>query len=232
MAEENIYFKQEKLYNPRKDDQPMIHIYGCGSIGSHVCIGLLKTGFEKIYVYDYDELEPDNLPAQFYPSNLPVEKTSLKTENLRRIAYIMTGKNIICEQVKIDENFNPDISTNSIHIMAFDNIEARKIMKVMLSDFPIHVIDGRIGSWNNEVWYLKMNDLKARQEYSKSLIGEFTELECGEKTLWANNAYISSKIIMNVIKISKGEEKTIPISEKTNLKSQIIIAKKNDTNNW
>lgn len=222
--EDNIYYKQSKLYNPYKDKQPQIYIYGAGSIGSHVTIGLLKTGFENITVYDYDDLEEANMPAQFYPTNLPVEKSTLKTHNLSRIAYIMTGKYITTHNIKIDETFNPDISAGTIHILAFDNIEARKTMKRLLNDFPVHLIDGRIGEWNNEVWHVQMDDLPNRKTYGESLQKEFSELECGEKTLWCNNSYIASKIIMNVIKISK-EENNIPLMEKGHMKSTIIIKK-------
>lgn len=223
MAEEDIYFKQEKLYNPNKDGQPNIYIYGCGSIGSHVCIGLLKTGFEKITVYDYDDVEKDNLPAQFYPHNTVIGMS--KVEALKTIGRAMTNKEIITENTKITEKSTIIANLDSIHIIAFDNIESRRILYNALEGYPVHLIDGRIGSWNNEVWYARMDEEEESQLYKESLEGEFTELECGEKTLWANNAYISSKIIMNVIKISK-KEKTVPLQEKTNLKGQTIICKK------
>tara|TARA_Y100000310_G_scaffold341019_1_gene438792 strand:+ start:2604 stop:3266 length:663 start_codon:yes stop_codon:yes gene_type:complete len=217
--EEDIYFKQKKLFNPH-DSQPKIFIYGVGSIGSHVAVGLAKIGMNRIKVYDYDKLEPSNLPAQFYPVKY---LSSLKTEELRNMVLTMTGTLVETEKVMISTEFNPELDMSSIHIIAFDNIEARKIIWGKLLGYPVHFIDGRIGGFNFEKYYLNMNEDKNLEEYKQTLSGEFSDLECGEKCLWAVNSLIASKIIADVVKIVQRRKPSF--MHKGNLMSDITITK-------
>lgn len=194
------YYKQKKMYNPTADKQPSIHIYGAGSIGSHVTIGVAKTGFTDITVYDYDTIEDGNKPAQFYDT----ESKGMKLENIQRITRQMTGTEISTVQGMIDESFQPVPSTGSIHVLAFDNIEARKILLQKLKGFPVIIIDGRIGGFNYEKYTI--TDTNNTRHYETTLEGNFSEEECGNKCLWAVNMIIASNIIMDIVKISKEKE--------------------------
>ena len=198
----NIYHKQKKLFNPH-EHQPRIFVYGAGSIGSHTLIGLAKVGFKNITVFDFDKVEKDNLPAQFYSIGYSNDS---KVAEISRMAEFMTGTRINAVLDKITEEFSPIVEMNSIHILAFDNIEARKNIFSKLIDFPVYLIDGRIGGFNFEKYTLKMDDAINREHYSKTLEGEFAEQDCGEKCLWAVNSLIASKIIADVIKITQGKE--------------------------
>lgn len=198
--EKDIYTKQKKLYNP-EENNPQIYIYGCGSIGSHVILGLTKIGIQNITAYDYDKVEETNIPAQIYDTE-SAEHTELKTEAIKRITKNFTGINITTHNQKIDENFNPETPLNSIHILAFDNIEARKIIANKLKGYQTHIIDGRIGGFQYEKYHTQTND-KNYIKYLKTLEGKFSEQECGEKTLWTVNTQLATKIITDVIKITK-----------------------------
>lgn len=221
MSDKNIHFKQEKLLNPQTE-QAKVHVYGAGSIGSHVIMGLAKIGIKDITVYDFDTLEESNIPAQFYSIN-QAQKQQTKTESIKQLTESFTGATITTHNQKINENFNPEIQTDSVHILAFDNIEARKIIATKLNGFPTHLIDGRIGSFNYEKYYTR-TDSDAYEQYLKTLEGEFTELQCGEKTLWAVNGLLASKIIGDVIKIIK--KKTPSKQVKGNLMSEQTIVRK------
>ena len=213
-----LYSKQEKLFNPEKT-QPKCYIYGCGSGGSHITIGLAKIGIKNITVYDYDTVEETNVPAQFFTLTSAKEK-QLKTEAIKRLAKEMTGTNINTVTLKIDDTFNPEITSNSIHILAVDSIEIRKLLANKLKDYPVFVIDGRIGGFNYEKYSLRA-DSDNFDKYLKTLEGTFAETPCGEKCLWANNTLIASKIIADVIKISQNKTPTEVV--KGNLLSDMVI---------
>jgi len=217
--EKDIYFKQKMLFNPNENNLK-VFIYGAGSIGSHLAVGLAKIGIKDITVYDYDVVETENIPAQFYAVRQG-ETNLFKTECIQYMVDYMTGIKIKTENIKITKDFEPNISPNSIHILAFDNIEARKIIINKLTNFPIHLIDGRIGGFNWEVYYVRCNE--DTKEYKKTLEGTFSELECGEKCLWVVNAIISARIITNVIKISKRKQPSYMMTG--NAMSTIIINK-------
>ena len=224
MEEENvkdIYYKQKKLFNPHKDFSK-IHIYGAGSIGSHVAIGLAKIGIKNISIYDFDEVEEANVPAQFYSFN----STGKKVDEIAKIVKEFTKIEIECNDLKIGEDFKPDISLNSIHILALDNIETRKLLYNRLKDYPVWLIDGRIGGFNWEKYCLNLkNDSEL---YSKTLDGTFSEAECGEKCLWTVNSLIASKIIADVIKITnKKDGENVPCyMVKGNIMGEALIIKR------
>lgn len=215
--EKDIYFKQVKMFNPTEHNLK-VFVYGAGSIGSHVVVGLAKIGVKDITVYDFDEVEEDNFPAQFFPHLQTIDTTGgilkevsvtdlpnkSKLRVLNDLTHQMTRTTFNEVHGKIDTSFKPNISMNSIHILAFDNIEARKIVLSKLDGFPVHIIDGRIGKFNYEKYY--MYGMNVPEEYKKTLEGVFSELECGEKCLWSVNSLISSKILADVIKISKGDK--------------------------
>lgn len=219
MAVKDIYFKQKLMFDPNKDKQPNIFVYGCGSIGSHVIIGLSKTGFNNITVYDFDTVEESNIPAQFFsPYNINMKKT----EAMKAQVKFMHDIEIQIEEGKIDGDTTPCYLQNSVHIICFDNIESRELLYEKLKGFPLLIIDGRIGSFNAEKYSFLGTDKDLCIKYEKTLKGKFSELECGEKTLWSVNSYIASKIIIDVLKYAKKED-NIRFSHITNIKGDIII---------
>lgn len=216
----DIYFKQKLMFDPSNSMQPRIIVYGCGSIGSHVIMGLAKTGFNNISAIDYDEVEESNIPAQFYSYKHIGMK---KIEAIKDLVKYMHNVDIQIEEIKVDGAYTPGYEQNSVHIICFDNIESRKILVEKLQGFPLLIIDGRIGAFNAEKYSFIGTEEKLYNKYMKTLEGEFSELECGEKTLWSVNAYIASKIIVDVLKFVKNEKNNIRFSHITNIKGDIII---------
>jgi molybdopterin/thiamine biosynthesis adenylyltransferase len=221
--EKDIYFKQKNLFNP-ENPQPTIIVYGAGSIGSHLVMGLAKTGFKNITVIDYDVIEEDNLPAQSYPYSLvTANKGLLKIDALKTFIKDFTGTTINTLNEKITSNSTINLSMNTIHVCCFDNIEGRKTLFNHFKDFPIHYLDGRIGGFNIEKYYVNMLNDKEVEDYEQTLEGEFVELECGNKALWSVNSLLASKLIADIIKLTKNLK---PVKElKGNLMSDLTISK-------
>ena len=218
----DIYVKQSKLYNPNQQN-PKVFIYGAGSIGSHVTMGLAKIGISDITIYDYDTVELTNVPAQFFSVEQAQEEKT-KTESIKSLVEYMTGIQIKTENLKIDDDFQPTPTINSIHILAIDNIEIRKLLALKLKGFPVHIIDGRIGGFNYDKYYLQAEDDDTFTEYLSSLEGEFSEEECGTKCLWALNSLVASKITTDIIKLTQGKQPSPFL--RGNLLTEMVIEKK------
>lgn len=225
MNESNMsFFKQEMLFNPDTEDKRPVIIYGAGSIGSHTAVALAKTGFKDITVYDYDEVEPGNVPAQMFRIE-DADNKKKKTDALKEIVRSFTGLELNTRFMKIEEDFMPNVAIGVVHVLALDNIETRKLIYQRLVGFPVYLIDGRIGSFNYELWNVKMNgDKRFIDAYEQSLEGEFVELVCGEKCLYPVNSMLAAMITESCIMINKDRRPLV--YQRGRLMSDIKIVKK------
>jgi len=216
--EEKDFYKQTDLYDPSKHD-PKAYVYGAGSIGSHVTMALAKIGVQDITLYDFDTIEPSNVPSQFFPVGL---KENVKKINaMKKLTRMMTGTTINIVDAKIDETFNPVCLDNSIHIIAFDNIESRKVLAEKLDGNNVWLIDGRIGGYNYEIYTAKCDNKEHMKSYYSTLEGEFSHLPCSAKCLWVTNTQIATTITSMLVKLEK--EMMIPEFIKGNIMSSKII---------
>jgi len=214
----NIYYKQTGLFDPEQFGNTPINVYGCGSIGSNVILALAKMGFKNIAVYDFDKVEEDNLPAQMF---LNEHVGMSKIEAIQDLVKKSTNlEEIYIESVKIDNDFTPDYTLNSFHILCFDNIESRKLLAEKLKRFKLNVIDGRIGAFNYEIYSVDFFDKKAYQKYIQTFENEFAGLKCNEKCLFPVNTMIAAKICAEMLNVLYKKEYN---SYKGNLLSNIII---------
>lgn len=204
MSERDIYWKQSKIFDPTKDKQPEIYIYGAGSIGSWTTLCLTKVGFKNIHIIDFDILEIDNLPAQFYSTQMSQASgvAPHKVHQLQDLIKYMTEQEIEAINTKITKDSEIDIQIGSIHILAFDNMEARKIIYNKIKGMPVYLIDGRIGGSSWTLYTTNMRNKEDHENYQKTLEGTFSEEECGNKTSCPINMIIAAKITAETMKIS------------------------------
>ena len=224
MADEyNIFYKQDKLFSPATDKQPTVHVYGVGSVGSHVAVGLAKTGFTDIHVYDMDVVESDNIPAQFFTVKSGLEKRP-KTTAISTMTKVMADVHVTehCEKLTPD-NINEHLSLeqDSIHIIAFDCLESRRLIASSLEGFPVWILDGRVGGFEWEKFAFRGDCDKSIKAYYKTLEYDFAESECGAKCLWSVNSSIAARHVADVLKIVKG----LPVSfnEQSSIMGSLII---------
>lgn len=219
MDTETKYYKQYDLFDPSKKDLH-IHIYGLGSIGSHTAMALAKMGVATLFLYDYDTVEEDNTPAQLYGKD---DIGKPKLEALKDKINTETGVKPAIKEAVIDKYFIPDTTPDSIHIVAFDNIESRKAIAQTLKHFSVYLIDGRIGGFQAEKYAVWCNYTEDMDQYLQTLEGEFGELKCGEKCLYPVNALIASLITSDVIRIYQDKEPKAIV--KTNLMGEATISR-------
>ena len=69
-----------------KVQQTLVGIAGLGGLGSNIACHLVRSGFSRLVLADFDRIEASNLNRQFYfPDQLGLLKTEALAENLLRI---------------------------------------------------------------------------------------------------------------------------------------------------
>ena len=59
------FTRQERIFNPN-NQLSKITIIGVGCTGSFITLNLAKLGFNNINIIDFDKVEEENIPNQFY----------------------------------------------------------------------------------------------------------------------------------------------------------------------
>lgn len=79
----NAYLTGEER---RRIESVKIGIAGCGGLGSNVAMHLVRIGFKRLVLCDFDVVGESNLNRQFFfRDQLGMKKTAALEENLRRI---------------------------------------------------------------------------------------------------------------------------------------------------
>jgi tRNA A37 threonylcarbamoyladenosine dehydratase len=64
---QSFFLRQLDIADPSQFKDKPVTVIGAGGIGAATVVALAKTGFENIAVYDFDRIEPHNLPNQLLP---------------------------------------------------------------------------------------------------------------------------------------------------------------------
>ena len=217
-----IYSRQKNLYDPDGDNQPKIHIYGIGSVGSVLCLSLAKTGFSGISVYDDDIIEMGNIPVQIYRFS---DEGKTKTEAMQEICKDFAGIEIEAHNQRIEEGFTFDVSKGSIHILGVDSIESRQFIFNSLRGFQVYFFDTRIGRFEYERFCIDASNSEQCEYYEQSLKGDFSGLPCGMRSFYAVNTIVASLIVRDILKLIQ-DRGSPAISEHSELFSEITIRRK------
>lgn len=173
------YTRQDRIFNP-ENQKSKIHILGCGSTGSFICLNLAKMGFENIKIYDFDKVEEVNIPNQFFKRG---DIGKQKVEAMETIIYDFTGIGVNGINAKVDGNTKFDLSIDDIFILCFDNIESRRIVYNLIKDYPIRMIDTRMGGEGYQIYTIDLSEDREREEYEKRLEDKTFEAPCGQKSI-------------------------------------------------
>ena len=195
------FSRQKTLFNP-KEQKLKIFIIGAGSTGSFITLTLAKLGFENIKVIDYDKVEEHNIPNQFYTLK---DVGVLKTTALKEMVKNFTGTQIEIENVKINDTYEFDLELDSLIILCVDNMKARKIVYEKIKDFPIKLIDTRMGGEGYQIYTINLENDDEKKEYEKRLKMRTKDAPCGEKATIFTVLSIASETCQIVKNIDKEE---------------------------
>ena len=104
-----------------------IGIAGCGGLGSNCAAFLVRSGFRKIKVVDFDEVEYSNLNRQFYFYDQKGQgKAGALKDNLKKINP-STSVEFLTERIEKD-NVEKIFLDCSIVVEAFDKAEYKSLI--------------------------------------------------------------------------------------------------------
>lgn len=134
------YWRQAGFFDPCSTNVK-VTVVGAGAIGSHLVDILANMGVRDITVYDFDKVEPHNLPNQAF---LPCHIGMPKVEALKRLVYEKTGVEIVAHDMKVESLENLE----GYLVVCPDSLTARK--QIVLSSARMNrkvprVIDVRMG---------------------------------------------------------------------------------------
>lgn len=113
-----ITTKFQEYFDPT-DIKDRVHIIGCGAIGSTLAENLVRMGFTKFTLYDFDKVEMHNIANQmFLEADIGKEKTMAVAEHLVSINSDVDIK--ICPKGYIAQNLNGYV------FLCVDNIDLRR----------------------------------------------------------------------------------------------------------
>lgn len=123
------YFGLEDL---KKIQTKRIGIAGLGGLGSNCAHYLMRSGFVKFTLCDFDKVEPSNLNRQFYfGGQIGMRKTEALIENLSKI-------NPTLEITLFDEKITEENAVRVFRdcdaiVEAFDNVESKRLLAEIFS---------------------------------------------------------------------------------------------------
>lgn len=165
------YIKREQLIKLQK---VKIGVAGAGGLGSNCTFNLVRSGFKKFKILDFDVVEPSNLNRQFFfldQVNMP--KVEALKENLKRINPDVEVEGIFKKITK--ENVKDMFCDCDVVVEAFDKVKYKKIIveNFLTSDKLLVCVSGLAG-WGNS------DDIRVKKVRDKFyMIGDFLT-EAGE----------------------------------------------------
>jgi len=168
--------KSYDFFQPDKDTS-MIHIVGCGSVGSTLAENLARCGVTRFTLWDFDTVEPHNIVNQMFTQK-DVGKT--KVEALRDIIIEINPD--ATETIKLKpEGWKGEIMSGYI-FLAVDSIEIRKeiVEKHLTSSFVKAILDFRTLLEGAQHYAADWSVYKDRQNLLKTM--QFSHEEAAEET--------------------------------------------------
>lgn len=112
--------KSYEFFQPNKDTT-VIHIIGCGSVGSTIAENLARCGVTKMYLWDFDKVEAHNIVNQmFRHKDIGKKKTDALKEILLDINPSI-GKTLTLKE----DGWQGEVLTGYV-FLCVDNIDLRR----------------------------------------------------------------------------------------------------------
>lgn len=175
---------QRDIFNPTRFTWPL-HVIGLGGIGSALLLPLinLSDSFE-IHLWDDDDVEPHNLPAQliYRPKDVGLKKVEAAAAFAKR-----QGSN--CKIITHTERVGTDTELEGVVISGVDSMKSRhniwQTVKAQSAFIPIY-LDGRIGGEQWELMSIAPSSQDDCDWYERNMLfsdEEAVQLPCAARTV-------------------------------------------------
>ncbi len=152
------HFGEEQLTRIRSI---RVGIAGAGGLGSNCAVSLVRSGFNKLLLCDFDRVEPSNLNRQFYfADQIGILKVKALAENLRRINPAL-HPSLFTEKIT-HENVNDVFASCDVVVEAFDRADAKKMLiEALYGSGKLLVAASGLAGWGDfdRMRVRKINDL-------------------------------------------------------------------------
>lgn len=196
------FMRQAGLVDQEKIKDAKVTLVGAGGIGSLTACFLAKMGIENLSVFDFDYVEPHNIPNQMYP------RSSVGQPKVQALA----GHLQYMEEVDIEtfeKRFEEEDPVNEIVVMAVDSMKARQEIWDAIKCNPDveFVVDGRMGGWTCICLALDLTKADDIEYYEDKMLfpdEEADPLPCTERATIFNTGAIGSMISDRIAKKVSG----------------------------
>jgi hypothetical protein len=209
MDENQLYNRQLDLIKPQELNFP-IAIIGAGGIGSWATLALAKLGCQDLTVYDFDFVEAENTPSQFYtPTQIGTKKVDALAENITKaVGMQITALPFVWQDIQREREL-----TDTIIISAVDSMEQRidiwhlLQLKINSGQLPAYYIDARMGGELLNINVVNFWNLESMDYYARTLLpsSQIAAELCTAKAVVYNTFFIGGMLAAIVKKIAKKE---------------------------
>jgi len=186
-------------------------VVGCGTTGTWVAFSLLSMGCERVVVMDDDFVEGHNLVAQLHLP-LPREDGEVvqvrKVDSFRRLMKRLGRPEAATIAGRATGNNLPECD---VVWLCIDNVEGRKQVGAAVLEKGKELIDLRMGVETGTVIYYSAAETSGeidvrplKEEYLRSLEGEFKEEGCGPRALLPNALTLVGWAMMHWLATKRG----------------------------
>lgn len=192
---------REAIWLPKLQEKDIV-IIGAGGIGSWTALLLSRCQPKSISIFDDDTVSLSNIGGQFFkPSNITETKPTALVKNI----FDFSAYSLLPNESRLDENKlnylkNNIFDTDTIVILAVDNLATRKMVVEKLVDTDIPIIDGRMDVEQYNIYNLFTKEDK--QYYLANIQlddSALPEPNCANKATSFLGASIASDIVQQVV---------------------------------
>lgn len=171
--------RHSEIFEP--NDDFVIHIIGCGAVGSYIAQALVRVGFKTFVLWDNDVLESHNIANQAY---FTTQLGLSKTEALHDILKNINPSVKIYLKGFFDEKASFNGFSKQIVLCLVDSPDARKLIfdKAKYNNKVKLFIETRMGLYNYLVYAINPMIENQVTKYLESLTVQFAPREvssCG-----------------------------------------------------
>lgn len=167
--------KSLEFFDPKKV-QRIVHIIGCGSIGSNVAELLVRYGIKNIVLWDYDIVERHNIANQIFTEE---DVAKPKTEALSRYLFKINPE--LKKTLRIKNKYEGEFLSGYV-FMCVDSVEVRNMIvdKNYRNSNTLAVFDFRTTLLEGQCYYANWRSRKDKESLKNSL--NFTHEEAQANT--------------------------------------------------
>lgn len=168
--------KSYEFFQPEKVDG-MIHIIGCGSVGSTIAENLARCGVKKITLWDFDKVEEHNICNQMFDEG---DVGKLKTEAVKE--HLIAINPEIKSFIKTENNGWNGKTLSGYVFLCADSMDVRRgvVEKHMNNPYIKAVFDFRTALESAQHYAADWSNREMKQNLLNSM--QFTEEEAKAET--------------------------------------------------